>query len=45
MTFFVDVPQKMNKEQKEALLAFDAAMGGKLSGGDEGGKKKKGFFK
>lgn len=45
VTFFVDVPQKMNKEQKEALLAFDAAMGGKLSGGEEGGKKKKGFFK
>ena len=44
VTFFVQVPQKMSKEQKEALMAFDAAMGGKLSGGD-GSKKKKGIFK
>ena len=46
VTFLVRVPEKMNREQKEALLAFDAAMGGGLSGGDgPGPKKKKNIFR
>ena len=42
VTFTVSVPEHLNKEQKEALLAFDAAGGGTLSKSD---KKKKGLFK
>ncbi len=42
VTFTVSVPDRLNKEQKEALLAFDAAGGGTLSKSD---KKKKGLFK
>lgn len=43
ITIDVIVPEKMNEAQKEALRAFDAAMGGNPPGGGE--KKKKGFFK
>ena len=42
VTFTVGVPDHLNKEQKEALLAFDAAGGGTLSKPE---KKKKGLFK
>ena len=41
VTFFVKVPERLSKEQKEALLAFDEAMGGKHGGG----RKKKNLFK
>lgn len=55
VTLVVQVPEKLNAEQIEALKAFDAAMGGTLEeekkGGEEpdkkeekGKKKKKGFF-
>lgn len=55
VTLVVDVPTKLTKEQKEALKAFDAAMGGSLNAGseesdidenkgEEGKKKKKSFF-
>lgn len=54
VTLVVQVPEKLNAEQIEALKAFDAAMGGTLEvekNGDEsdkkeekGKKKKKGFF-
>lgn len=42
ITLVVSVPEKMNDAQKEALRAFDAAMGGHPSGEP---KKKKGLFK
>ena len=42
VTFTVKVPERMNKEQKEALMAYDAAMGGHAGGPD--GKKKKNRF-
>jgi len=41
VTFFVKVPERLSKEQKEALLAFDEAMGGKHGSG----RKKKNLFK
>lgn len=41
VTLVVQVPEKMNEEQKEALRRFDEAMRGVPSG--EGEKKKKGF--
>ena len=55
VTLVVQVPEKLNDEQREALKAFDAAMGGTLEeekkSGEEsdkkeekGKKKKKGFF-
>ena len=55
VTLVVQVPEKLNNEQIEALKAFDAAMGGTLEeekkSGEEsdkkeekGKKKKKGFF-
>lgn len=51
VTLVVKVPESLNKEQKEALKAFDAAMGGTLekSGDEEPSKenksgKKKGFM-
>lgn len=46
VTLVVQVPEKMNAEQKEALRRFDAAMKGeKLDKGDgeDGNKKKKSF--
>ena len=39
VTLVVQVPEKLTREQKEALQAFDDAMNGKTS------EKKKGFFK
>ena len=53
VTLVVQVPEKLNAAQKEALLAFDAAMDGeasKMSGNDmidesaKKDKKKKGLF-
>ena len=54
VTLVVQVPEKLNAEQIEALKAFDAAMGGTLEEGkngdepekkeEKGKKKKKGFF-
>ncbi len=41
VTFTVKVPERLNREQKEALTAFDEAMGGSLSAS----KKKKGRFR
>lgn len=41
ITLIVTVPEKMNEAQKEALRAFDEAMGGNTP---HDGKKKKGFF-
>ena len=42
VTFMVQVPDRLNREQKEALQAFDSACGGTLTGSE---KKKKGLFK
>lgn len=42
VTLIVEVPKKLNSEQKEALKDFGEAMDGKRP---EGSKKKKGFFK
>ena len=42
VTLIVQVPEKLNAEQKEALRRFDDAMHGRSSGGE--GKKKKGFM-
>ena len=39
VTLVVQVPEKLTREQKEALQAFDDAMNGKTP------EKKKGFFK
>ena len=53
VTLIVKVPEKLNAEQKEALKAFDDAMGGTLNTAQEENadntkekseKKKKGFF-
>ncbi|MBQ4069063.1 MAG: molecular chaperone DnaJ [Lachnospiraceae bacterium] len=49
VTLVVKVPEKLNSEQKEALRAFDDAMGGTLNENSEGkenkdSKKKKGIF-
>lgn len=50
VTLVVKVPEKLNSEQKEALRAFDNAMGGSLNAGKEEkdkpkeDKKKKGIF-
>ena len=52
VTLIVQVPERMNAEQKEALRAFDNAMGGSLTVGKEEkeklkedkDKKKKGLF-
>ncbi|MBP3728896.1 MAG: molecular chaperone DnaJ, partial [Lachnospiraceae bacterium] len=42
VTFSVKVPERLTKEQKEALLAFDETMGNSPKGD---GKKKKGIFR
>ncbi len=42
VTFIVNVPDHLNKEQREALQAFDAACGGTVSTTE---KKKRGLFK
>lgn len=45
VTLVVQVPEKLNSEQKEALKRFGAAMKGeKLDYDSEGGKKKKSFM-
>lgn len=44
VTLVVQVPEKMNEEQKEALRRFEEAMNGKPTDGEEK-KKHKGFFK
>lgn len=44
VTLVVQVPERMNNEQKEALRQFDAAMKGKKSEDSEGGKKKRSFM-
>ncbi len=44
VTLVVQVPERMNEEQRQALRHFDELMTGKIDGGDDG-KKKKGFFK
>lgn len=43
VTLVVQVPEKLNDEQREALIAFDAAMNGGVKREDK--KKKKGIFK
>lgn len=45
ITLIVDVPDKLNEAQKEALRAFDATMNPGGTPGVDSGKKKKGFFK
>ena len=47
MTLVVQVPERMNEEQRQALRRFDELMTGKISKDEpeEGGKKKKGLFK
>lgn len=48
VTLYVAVPEKLNAEQKEALKAFDDAMGGTLNEAEKAGeapKKKKRFGK
>lgn len=42
VTLVVQVPEKLTSEQKEALLAFDAAMGGSLNSIQEAGQAQKG---
>ncbi len=44
VTLVVQVPERMNEEQRQALRRFDELMTGKIDGGDEG-RKKKGLFK
>lgn len=48
VTLIVKVPEKLNAEQKEALLAFDQSMGGSMENAKEDKqkdeKKKKGIF-
>lgn len=39
MTLKVEVPKRLNEKQRQALKAFDEAMGGKAGGG----KKRKWF--
>ena len=43
VTLVVQVPERMNEAQKEALRRFDEAMGGDSSEGEK--HKKKGIFK
>lgn len=43
VTLIVQVPERLNKEQREALMAFDEAMKGNKPDGDK--PKKKGIFK
>lgn len=43
VTVQVEVPKNLNKEQREALLAFDATMNGESYNGEEKKKKRK-FF-
>lgn len=43
VTLIVQVPERLNKEQREALMAFDEAMKGNRPDGDK--PKKKGIFK
>ena len=43
VTLTVQVPERLNKEQREALMAFDEAMKGNRPDGDK--PKKKGIFK
>lgn len=43
VTFVVQVPEKLTEEQREALIAFDAAMNNGIKRDDK--KKKKGIFK
>ena len=43
VTLVVQVPERMNEEQRQALRRFDELMTGKISKDDEG-HKKKGFF-
>lgn len=43
VTVQVEVPRNLNKEQREALLAFDATMNGESYNGEEKKKKRK-FF-
>ncbi len=47
VTLVVQVPERMNEEQRQALRRFDELMTGKISKDEpeEGGKKKKGLFK
>ncbi len=45
VTLVVQVPERMNEEQRQALRQFDELMTGRSDGGsDEGGKKKKKFW-
>ena len=43
VTLVVQVPERMNEEQRQALRRFDELMTGKITKEDEG-HKKKGFF-
>ena len=43
VTLVVQVPDRMNEEQRQALRRFDELMTGKITKEDEG-HKKKGFF-
>ncbi|HBZ53502.1 MAG TPA: molecular chaperone DnaJ, partial [Eubacterium sp.] len=45
VTLRVVVPEKLTKEQKDALVEFDKAMNGGTSQVEETAKKKKGLFK
>ena len=45
VTLVVQVPERMNEEQRQALRHFDELMTGKIDGGGDDGRKKKGFFK
>ncbi len=44
VTLVVQVPERMNEEQRQALRRFDELMTGKIDGSDDG-RKKKGLFK
>ncbi len=43
VTLVVQVPERMNEEQRQALRRFDELMTGKIDGGGDDGKKKKWF--
>ncbi len=46
VTLVVQVPERMNEEQRQALRRFDELMTGKIDGaGDDGGKRKKGLWR
>jgi molecular chaperone DnaJ len=45
VTLVVQVPERLNEAQKEALKAFDAAMRGETYQQAEKNSKKKGLFK